>query len=291
MKFDWRSKLVGYALVALIVVSAASFKVIFGTRPAQAQAANGESLLNTVLQRGTVRVATTTGSPPFAFTDKNGNLEGFDIDVAHLLAKSLFNDPSKVEFVRTSFDGRWETVNSGRADFGIMITTIQPARALHVAFTDGYVDSGNGCLVQKGSSIKSFADINKPNITVALLNVEPDHQRYKEFYPKAKALYFTSQSEQYAAVLSHQAAAACTDRPFLAWVVKQHPNQLRLLPGTTSGVFNNAIFLKQGDFAWWLFLNTMVKEMKHGSLYTEYNKIYEKWLGVHAPPERYYNQP
>lgn len=289
MKFDWRLRLVGYALVALLVVSAAFLKDTLSTRPAQAQTTNGESLLNTVLQRGRVLVATTTGSPPFAFIDAHGNLVGFDIDVARLIAKSLFNDPTKVDFVRTSFDGRWTTVNTGRADFGIMITTIQPARALHVAFTDGYVDSGNGCLVRKASPIKTFTDINKPNITVALLNVEPDHVRYKEFYPKAKALFFTNQSEQYAAVLSNQAAAACTDRPFLAWVVKQHPDQLRLLPGTTAGVFNNAIFLKQGDFAWWLFLNTMVNEMKHGSLYTEYNKIYEKWLGVHAPPERYYN--
>jgi len=245
-----------------------------------------QSVLNDVLQRGTVRVATVTGSPPFAFTDKDGNLEGFDIDIAKLVAKALFDDDTKIEFVRTSFDGRWETVSSGRADFGIMGTTIYPPRLKLAAFTEGYVDSGNGCLVKKASSYHKFADLDRPSVTIAFLNVAPDHKRHDTFYPKAKALYFEQQAAQYAAVLSGQAQAACTDYPVLAWAVKQHPDELRMLPGMTQGVYNNAIFLKQGDFEWWLYLNTLVNEMKHGSLYTDYDKIYMKWFGVHAPPER-----
>ena len=249
-----------------------------------------ESVLDEVLSRGKVRAAVTTGSPPFAFIDEKGELVGFDIDVARLIAKSLHGDPNAIEFVRTSFDARWATVNTGRADFGIMITTIYPERTLKVAFTEAYVDSGNGCLVRKGSGIKAFADINKPNVTVALLNVAPDHKRREEFYPKAKALFFDTQAAQYSAVLSRQADAACTDRPFLQWVVGQHSDKLEMLPGTTAGTFNNAIFLKPGDFRWWLFLNTMVREMKSGSLYTDYNRLYQKWFGQPAPPQRYYQQ-
>jgi len=252
-------------------------------RPANAQAT---SLLTEVQQRGTVRVATTTGSPPFAFVDKDGQLAGFDIDIAKLIAKALFNDDSKIEFVRTTFDGRFETVNSGRADFGIMVTTIYPARLLQAAFTEGYIDSGNGCLVRKNSPLHSFSDLNRPNITIAFLNVEPDHKRHELLYPKSKAIYLTQQAAQYAAVLSGQAQAACTDRPFLAWIVSQHQNELRMLPGVTQGTYNNAIFMKQGDFQWWLYLNTLVHEMRYGSLYTDYDKIYMKWFGVHAPPER-----
>lgn len=252
----------------------------------QPRAASAQSLLNEVQQRGTVRVATTTGSPPFAFVDKDGNLAGFDIDIAKLIAKALFNDESKIEFVRTTFDGRFETVNTGRADFGIMVTTIYPARLLQAAFTEGYIDSGNGCLVRKTSSYHSFGDLNRPNVTIAFLNVEPDHKRHDTLYPKSKALYFSQQAAQYAAVLSNQAQAACTDRPFLAWIVSQHPSELRMLPGTTQGTYNNAIFMKAGDFTWWLYLNTLVNEMRHGSLYTDYDKVYQKWFGVHAPPER-----
>ncbi len=247
--------------------------------------AQGHSILKAVLARGKVRVAVTSASPPFEFIGQDGHLEGFEIGIARLIAKSLFNNPNAIEFVRTSFPARWTTVNSGRADFGIMTTTIYPARILKVAFTEGYFKSGNGCLVKKDSPIKTFQDINQKGITVALLNVLPDHQRHATLYPKANALYFPTQSAQYAAVLSGQAQAACTDRPFLAWIVKQHPGQLRMLPGDTAGTLNNAVFLKQGHFAWWLYLNTIVNEMKHGSLYPEYNSLYEQWFGEHAPPE------
>jgi ABC-type amino acid transport substrate-binding protein len=167
-----------------------------------------------------------------------------------------------------------------------MVTTVYPARLLQAAFTEGYIDSGNGCLVRKNSQLKAFADLNRPNVTIAFLNVEPDHKRHEQLYPKSKALYLTQQAAQYAAVLSGQAQAACTDRPFLAWIVSQHKNELRMLPGTTQGTYNNAIFMKQGDFQWWLYLNTLVNEMRHGSLYTDYDQIYMKWFGVHAPPER-----
>lgn len=248
--------------------------------------ANAQSVADEVMQRGSIRVATVTGSPPFAFVDKNGNLEGFDIDIAHLIAKSLFEDENKVEFVRTSFDGRWETISSGRADFGIMGTTIYPARLKLANFTEGYIDSGNGCLVKKASAIHAFADINRPNVTIAFLNVAQDHKRKETLYPKAKALYFEHQADQYAAVLSGQAQVACTDYPVLAYAVKEHPDQLRMLPGMTQGVYNNAIFMKKGDFQWWYTLNTLVDEMRHGSLYTDYDKIYMKWFGKHAPPER-----
>lgn len=270
-------------MVALAVLGVLSLGL---AGPAIAQ----ESVLDQVLSRGKVRVAVTTGSPPFAFIDQKGEVVGFDIDIARLIAKSMFNDPNAIELVRTSFDARWATVNTGRADFGIMITTIYPERALRVAFTEAYVDSGNGCLVKKGSDIKNFADINRPNVTVALLNVAPDQKRREEFYPKAKALFFDMQAAQYSAVLSGQADAACTDRPFLEWVVSQHSDKLQMVPGTTAGTFNNAIFLKLGDFRWWLFLNTLVREMKSGSLYTDYNRLFQKWFGRSAPPQRYYER-
>jgi len=283
MARSWKAKPRASVLRVLLVAASMLLALQSSCPPAAAQ--EQQSTLQKVLARGKVLVAVTTASPPFEFIDKEGKLEGFEIDVARLIAKSLFNKPDAVEFVRTSFDARWTTVNTGRADLGIMVTTIYPPRVLNVAFTEPYFKTGNGCMVRKDSPIKTFADINRPNFSVALLNIAEDHKRHEEFYPKAKALYFGTQSEQYAAVLSGQAQAACTDRPFLAWVVKQHPSELRMLPGTTAGTLNNAIFLKQGDFTWWLYLNTIVNEMRHGSLYPEYDQLYEKWFGEHAPRE------
>ena len=54
------------------------FALIFLTIPAYAQ----ESLLDTVLKRDKLLVATYRTSPPLAYVDDSGNLVGFEIDMA-----------------------------------------------------------------------------------------------------------------------------------------------------------------------------------------------------------------
>ena len=126
--------------------------------------AQEKSRLQTVLERGRLIVATFSTAPPFCYSDEKGQLVGFDIDVARLLATALFKDPTKVEFVVVTAEGRWPAVESGRADMGIATTTIYPDRALRVAFTRPYVDTGVSVLVRKDSNIKSLADFNQEKL-------------------------------------------------------------------------------------------------------------------------------
>ena len=53
-------------------------------------------------------------------------------------------------------------------------------------------------------------------------------------------------------------------------------------------VQNNAIFMKPGDFTWWLYLDTVVQELRYGSRYDEYTDLYKKWFGKEPPPPRFY---
>src|SRR5207237_9573666 len=41
-------------------------------------------------------------------------------------------------------------------------------------------------------------------------------------------------------------------------------------------------------FAWWLFLDTAVRELRYGSRYAEYTDLDQKWFGKPAPPQRFY---
>jgi hypothetical protein len=46
--------------------------------------------------------------------------------------------------------------------------------------------------------------------------------------------------------------------------------------------------MKPGDFKWWLFLDTVVKELRTGSRYDQYKETYKKWFGTNPPPQRFY---
>ena len=67
--------------------------------------AQADGKLQEVLSRGKLVVGTGSTNPPWGFQDKAGKLAGFDIDLARIIAKGLFNDPGKVEFVTQSSDG------------------------------------------------------------------------------------------------------------------------------------------------------------------------------------------
>jgi ABC-type amino acid transport substrate-binding protein len=73
-----------------------------------------ESLLDVVLKRDKLIVATYSTSPPLAYVDENGKLVGFEIDMAHEITKDLLGDPEKVEFVVVQSDGRFPPSSSAR---------------------------------------------------------------------------------------------------------------------------------------------------------------------------------
>ena len=262
------------ALIALTSISVAN--------------AQEKSRLQVVLERGKLIVATMATVPPFAMRDDKGELVGFDIDIARLFAKALFNDPNKIEFVVVDASGRWPAVNSGQADFGISGTTVYPDRAVQVSFTRGYVDSGISILVRKDSGIKTLDQLNNEKFTVANFANPQMEERAKRFFPKAKLVVFESAAAQFLAVRTGRAQALQIDTPTTNYFAAQNKDQFEVLPELLTASQNNAIFLKYGDFTWWLWLDTTVSELRSGSWYPQYNDIYKKWFGMDAPPQKFY---
>lgn len=250
-----------------------------GPAAAQDNAAAGKSKLDEVMARGKLIVGVTSEAPPFGFIDEKGQLVGFDIDMAKMIAKEMFGDENKIELFKQGFAARWPNVENGTTDFGIMVTTVYPDRALRVAFTRPYVDSGIVLVVKKDSPIKTVADLNKESSTVAHLTAPVQEERGKRLYPKAKFLTFDSISAQFNAVKLGRATAAQLDTPVALWYIKDNPD-IRMLDQWLTDVTGNAIFLRPNDFKWWLYLDTVVAEFTGGSRFSQYKELYKKWLGV-----------
>lgn len=264
-------------------VAAGAGLVLSQATPAAAQtpapAAAGKSKLDEVRARGKVIVGVTSEAPPFGFVDEKGELVGFDVDIAKLIAKGIFGDETKIELFKQGFAARWPNTQNGAIDFGIMVTTIYPDRVLQVAFTRPYIDSGIVLVVRKDSPIKTVADLNKGEYTVAHLTAPVQEERGKRLYPNAKFLTFDAISAQFNAVKLGRATACQLDAPVALHYLKDNP-EYRIIDEWLTDVTGNGIFLRHDDFKWWLFLDTMVQEMLGGSRFSEYKAIYKKWFGV-----------
>lgn len=260
---------------------------MIGTGAAQAQE---KSRLDEILARGKLIVGVTSEAPPFGFIDDKGELVGFDIDIAKLLAKTIFNgddSPKHLELVKQGFAARWPNVESGAVDIGIQVTTILPDRVLRVAFTRPYIDSGIVLIVRNNSPFKRLKDLDDAKYTTALLTNPQQAERAKKFFPKAKTQIFDSIAAQFTAVKSNRADAAQLDTPVARWYVKQNPD-MRIIEEPLVPPTNNAVFMKMGDFKMWLAIDTLIGEMTGGSLYNDYSAIYEKWFGEKPLHAKYY---
>jgi polar amino acid transport system substrate-binding protein len=250
-----------------------------------------DSLLDAVLKRDKIIVATYSTSPPLAYADEKGDLVGFEIDMAHEIAKDLLGDPNKVEFVVVQSDGRFPAVLSGKVDFGMCSTTIYPDRAVRIAFTRPYIDTGNSLIVRKDAGIKTIQELNDPKYTYAILNVPPAIDRAKQVLPKVKTLLLDSPSALFLAVKSGRATAFNIDKPIADYYQNENDDLTRL--DVTGSVFayvaQDSIYMKPGDFKWWLFLDTFVGELRYGSRYAKYVEWYQKWLHRDPPPQRPYD--
>jgi polar amino acid transport system substrate-binding protein len=261
--------------------------VLAAIAPARAQ----DSILDAVLKRDKIIVATYSTSPPLAYVDEKGDLVGFEIDMAREIAKDLLGDPKKVEFVVVQSDGRFPAALSGKVDFGLCSTTIYPDRAVRIAFTRPYIDTGNSLIARKDAKIATIQELNDPKYTYAILNVPPAIERAKQVLPKVKTLLLDSPSALFLAVKTGRATAFNIDKPIADYYEHENEDLMRLdVSGTPFAyVAQDAIFMKPGDFKWWLFLDTWVGELRYGSRYNKYQEWYQKWLHKDAPPQRAYD--
>jgi polar amino acid transport system substrate-binding protein len=269
----------------LLGALALSFAFLAPTASAQ------ESQLDVVLKRDKLIVGTYSTSPPLAYVDDSGNLVGFEIDMAHQIAKDLLGDPNKVEFVVLQSDGRFPAALSGKIDFGLCSTTITGDRAVRIAFTRPYLDTGGSIIARRDAGIKTIQELNNPKYTYAILNVPPAIARAKQVMPNVQQLLLDSPSALFLAVKTGRATAFAIDKPIADYYEAENKDFVRLdTTGTPFAyVSQDAIFMKPGDFKWWLFLDTWVGELRYGSRYEFYVAWYQKWMKKDAPPQRAYD--
>lgn len=83
----------------------------------------------------TIRIATEGAYPPFNYTNADGSLAGYDIDVANALCKQM---QAKCEIVAQDWDGIIPGLLAQKYDAVIAGMSITPERQEKVDFTEPY---------------------------------------------------------------------------------------------------------------------------------------------------------
>ena len=136
-----------------------------------------KDLLSVVKKRGELVVGVKFDSKPFGFVE-NGKLQGYDIDIAHLLAKRIFGNEKLVRFLEVNASNRISKLNSGEVDMLIATMTINPKRMEVVDFSVPYFYTGQAIMIRKGTDIKTVGDLNGRRVIVVLGTTGEKNIRY-----------------------------------------------------------------------------------------------------------------
>lgn len=118
---------------------------------------------------GKLTVATSPDFAPYEFyaigEDGTPALAGFDMAIARYIADYM---GLELEVVPMDFDGVLSELATGNVDLGLSGLSPDPTRADAMDFSDIYYQGGQSLVTvaDKADSIKSFDDVNKPEMSV-----------------------------------------------------------------------------------------------------------------------------
>ena len=258
-------RLKGGVLALMLAIT----ELLAGGRGAHA----ADSILTEVLRRGTVRIAITAGAPPTRFEDENGNLQGYDIDIANYLAKQL---GVTIDYIRTDTAGRVAMLQTKKADVTIASFTPNLERLKSVGFTDPYLTDVLTLMSRSDrKDLAVLADFNKPEVKVAIPRGSTAAKALAKYAPKATIVEFSGTADIIGAIDADQVDAICTGDALANWTVKNSGGKYRNA-ASLGPPEDDAIGFPQGDFVWWLWLNRFVREINEdGTNYT----LWVKWFG------------
>ena len=250
------------ALAALLCGSAAA-----ATAPAESPT------LAQVQQRGELRVGLESGYMPFEMLDKSGQMIGFDIDLARLMARKL---GVKLAVVNQAWDGIIPALLTDKFDVLMGGMTITPERAQRVDFCDPYLTIGQTVLLRRklAGRVKSVKDLDTPEFTLLTkLGTTGDIAARKTF-KRAQLRTFEHEADAAIEVRNGRADGFVYDLPFNAVIAAQYPDNLVHLkePFTREDL---GWAIRKNDPALRAWLNQFLAGLKADGTY---QALYKKWF-------------
>jgi polar amino acid transport system substrate-binding protein len=170
------------------------------------QSVKASDTLSSIKQRGELRVGMQVGYAPFEMLNTSGELIGFDVETANLIANAL-----KVELrlVRLNWPEVIPMLLDGRIDIIMSGMTITPEKNLQVMFTAPIVETGRMFVIQAKSShnFKNLKDLDTAGAFVVSVPGGAGELRIRELLPNVSFREFPDRKAAITEVIEKRAQA------------------------------------------------------------------------------------
>ena len=216
-----------------------------------------DSVIEEVQDRGTLRVGLGLFEP-WSLCNADGELVGFEIDVAKKVAEDM---GVEIEFARTNWTYIISELIAEEFDVIISGMTTLPERNLRINFTSTYNSSGVYLVAntEQTADLETLAAFNSSDVTIATRRGASSVRFVESVFPDAMLSLFDTDNAVLQAVVAgdaHAAAAFATTRT--TWV-EAHPETLNLPFEEPFASEVGAIAVRKGDLDTLNFFNTWIE--------------------------------
>lgn len=240
-------------------IAAATAAAVAPTAFAQADA---ESAWARVQRTKTVRIGAVAGAAPYYQKDlASGEWQGFMIDFAKSLAASL---DAKLDITETTWGNAVLDLQANKVDvfFGLNPT---PARQLVVDFSDPLFDNAFVLLARKDFSPATWAELNDPNVKIAVDIGSSHDQMITRVCPKAQIIRLEKSADASLAVQTGRADAQVLVTVLALTVVSKNPSIGHVvLPTPVQATTTNLGFRKEADRRWVEYVDKWIAQTRAG---------------------------
>ncbi len=270
--------LLGLLIVAALAACSGGAQPAAGTTPAagsEAQTGAATNILDKIVSSGTIKIAVPEDTPFFGTMGADGNYEGYDIDVANMLAKDL---GVKVELVPVSSQNRIPYLTSNKVDLIISNMGIKPERALVINFSNAYAPFFWGVY---GPADKQAANVEeaKQFKVGATLGTLEEIAFSDAAGPDANIIRFDDQATTVQAFLTGQVDLIVTSNAIATQIMKDHPE----MNVESKFILQQSpchIGVRRGDEA---LLNWVNAALYSHTLNRDLDNLSMKWFGQPLP--------
>ncbi|HEX7889373.1 MAG TPA: transporter substrate-binding domain-containing protein [Ramlibacter sp.] len=225
-------------------------------------------------KKGEINVGLLVDFPPYGTTNAQNQPDGYDADVARLLAKEW---GVKVNLVPVTGPNRIPFLLTNKVDLLIASLAVTPERAKQVAFSKPYSAATIVLFGEKKKAIGKAEDLKGARVgvarastqDVALTAIAPQGTEIRRFDDDASAMQ---------ALISGQVDAIGCSTTVAAQINKRQPGAFE--PKFVLRQQEMAVAMRPGQDALLKSVNDFVaKNTANGEL----NKLYVKWLGAELP--------
>jgi glutamate transport system substrate-binding protein len=239
------------------------------------------STMDRLSKAGKIKIGVKADQPGIG--NKNpatGQYEGFDIEIAKIVAAQLGIAPDKIEFGETVSKNREPFIQTGQVDMVVASYSITDKRKKIVSFAGPYYQTGQDLLIRKSDKDTITGPDALAGKKVCSVTASTPLGNIEDNYKQAKTVAFSTYTECVDQLSTNQVDAVTTDGAILLGYAAKDPDNLFVV-GKPFSTEKYGIGLKKDDKQFRDFINDSLQKAFDSG---DWQKAYDATLGKSGSP-------